>query len=37
MLKDGVVHADLASSHFINCPREANLERLVRQLKTLGF
>jgi transposase len=37
MLKDGVVHADLGASYFDNRPREAKINRLVRQLKNLGF
>ncbi len=37
MLKDGVVHADLGASYFDNRPRQAKINRLVRQLKNLGF
>ena len=37
MLKNGVVHADPGASYFDDRSRQAKLNRLVRQLKKLGF
>lgn len=37
MLKDGIVHTDLGALFFDARPTRTKINRLIRQLKTLGF